>query len=50
MIRNGEEVRLNETEASGGVKPHIVRYMLIISLVLAIVVMSVIWMSGTLSV
>ena len=46
MERHGEEVEVTTTEARGGETPHIVRYVLIISLVLAIVAMSVIWITG----
>ena len=43
MERQGDEVHVTEEEASGGSQPHIVRYVLGISLVLAVVLMSVIW-------
>lgn len=46
MERHGEEVELTETEASGGTQPHIVRYVLAISLALAIIILSLVWMSG----
>ena len=46
MERYGDEVRLTETEASGGNSPHIIRYMLGISLALAIIILSLVWMSG----
>jgi len=46
MERHGEEVEVTTTEARGGETPHIVRYVLIISLVLAIAAMSVIWITG----
>lgn len=46
MQRHGDEVELTEQEASGAVKPHVLRYMLVISLLLALVVLSVIWISG----
>ncbi len=46
MERQGEEVHITTEEASGGSKPHIVRYVLAISLVLAIVAMSLIWITG----
>lgn len=49
MERHGEEVELTTTEASGGSTPHIVRYVLAISLGLAVVAMSVAWMTGSLS-
>ena len=40
---------LSETEASGGVKNHGVRYVLVISLLLAIVAMSAMWIIPALS-
>ena len=46
MERHGEEVDLTPTEARGGSTPHNVRYVLIISIVLAIVVLSIVWMTG----
>lgn len=46
MERQGEEVEVTTTEARGGETPHIVRYVLIISLVLAIAAMSLIWITG----
>lgn len=46
MQREGEEVHLDTTEARGGDTPHIVRYVLIIGLVLAIGALSLIWMTG----
>lgn len=49
MERHGEEVEVTTTEARGGETPHIVRYVLIISLVLAIAAMSVIWITGAAS-
>jgi hypothetical protein len=43
MERNGDEVHLNETEASSGVKSHGVRIVLGISLLLIVIAMSAIW-------
>jgi hypothetical protein len=40
---------LSETEASGGVKNHGVRYVLVISLLLAVVAMSLMWIVPALS-
>ncbi len=37
---------LTETEASGGVKVHAMRYVLGISLVLAIALLTIIWTTG----
>jgi hypothetical protein len=47
MERHGEETHLNSTEASGGVKNHGVRYVLMFSLLLAIALLSLIWISGS---
>lgn len=49
MERHGDEVHISTVEASGGSTPHIVRYILLISLILAILALSVIWISGALS-
>ena len=43
MERQGDEVHLNETEASGAVRPHIVRYVLGFSLLLVVIAMSAVW-------
>ena len=48
MRRVGEEVHLEVDEARGGSTPHIVRYALMISLTLAILAMSAIWVTGAL--
>ena len=47
MERDGDEVHVTETEASGGSKPDVVRYVLGISLLLVVVLMSVIWIIGS---
>ena len=49
MDRQGDEVHLDTTEASGGVTKHGVRYVLLISLFLAIAALSAIWITGALS-
>lgn len=49
MRRLGEEVHLDVDEARAGDTPHIVRYVLAIGLFLAILAMSVIWISGAVS-
>jgi hypothetical protein len=49
MKKVGDEVHLDTREASGGETPHIVRYVLLISLFLAIVGMSAIWITGAVS-
>ena len=47
MERQGEEVHLNETEATAGVKAQGVRYVLGISLLLAVIALSAIWILGS---
>jgi len=46
MQRQGDEVHLDTTEARGGDTPNVVRYVLLIGLILAILALSVIWMTG----
>lgn len=46
MIRHGEEVEMTSEEASGGQKRNIVRYVLMVSLGLAVIALSIIWMTG----
>ncbi len=48
MEMKGDEIHVTTEEARGAVTQHGVRYVLIISLALAIVVLSAIWMTGTL--
>jgi hypothetical protein len=43
MERHGDDLDLNEEEASGGTKGHGVRWVLLIGLLLAIAAMSLIW-------
>lgn len=43
MEREGEEVHLNEQEATAGSKPHVVRWVLGVGLVLVVVAMSLVW-------
>lgn len=47
MERQGEEVHLNETEATGAVKAQGVRYVLGISLLLVVIAMSAVWILGS---
>jgi hypothetical protein len=47
MERQGDEVHVSQEEASGGVQPHIVRYVLAVSLLLVVVLMSLIWILGS---
>lgn len=49
MKKIGEEMHLDTDEARAGDTPHIVRYVLAIGLALAIVAMSVSWITGALS-
>ncbi|MHA6316489.1 hypothetical protein ACXYN8_02370 [Altererythrobacter sp. CAU 1778] len=43
MHKENNEVHINDTEASGGSKEGVVRYILAISLVLGVVVLSLVW-------
>ena len=43
MERIGEEVHLNEEEATAASKPHVVRWVLGVSLVLIVIAMSLVW-------
>jgi len=47
MERQGDEVHLNETEATGAVKAQGVRYVLGVSLLLIVIAMSAIWILGS---
>lgn len=49
MERIGEEIHLDVDEARGGSTPNIVRYVLIASLLLAILALSAIWIGRSLS-
>ena len=49
MERQGEEIHVTANEARGGETPSIVRYVLMVSLALAIVALSVIWISGAMT-
>lgn len=49
MQRIGEEVHVDTDEARAGSTPHIVRYVLLISLALAIIAMSAVWITRALS-
>lgn len=48
MDRRGEEVHTSETEASGGSKEGVVRWVLIIGLVLAAGFLTIVWVTGAL--
>ena len=49
METQGREVHLEEDEARAGSTPRIVRYVLLISLALAVIALSAIWITGALS-
>jgi len=49
MERQNEEVHIATDEARSGSTPHIVRYVLLISLFLAIAALTVVWVTGALS-
>ena len=49
MERQGDEIHVDETEASGGAKKQGMRYVLAISVILAIVALTLIWVTGALS-
>ena len=46
MERHGDEVHIETDEVRSGSTPHIVRYVLVISLFLAIAALSLIWITG----
>jgi hypothetical protein len=47
MERQGDELHISQEEASAGAQPHIVRYVLGVSLLLIVVLMSLIWILGS---
>jgi hypothetical protein len=47
MERQGDEVHLSETEATGAVKAQGLRYVLGISLLLVVIAMSAVWIIGS---
>jgi len=49
MERQGDEIHVSEEEASGGSQPHVVRYVLVISLVLVTILLSIVWITGSLT-
>ena len=49
METRGDEVHVDVEEARAGNTPHIVRYVLLISLALAIIALSAIWITGALT-
>lgn len=50
MEWRGEELHVDTEEARGGSTPHIARYVLVISIALAIILLSATWITGALSV
>ena len=46
MEKRGDEVHASETEASGGSKEGVVRWVLVIGLLLAVVALTLIWTTG----
>lgn len=49
MERQGDEVHVSQEEASAGVRPHIVRYVLGVSLLLVVLLMSAVWIIGSIT-
>lgn len=49
MERHGDEVEMETDETRGGSTPHIVRYVLIISTLLAVIAMSIAWITGAIA-
>lgn len=49
MERHGDEVHLNEEEATAASKPHVVRWVLGVSLLLVVIAMSLVWIIPALS-
>ena len=47
MERDGDEVHLSETEATGAVKAQGVRYVLGFSLLLVVIAISAVWIIGS---
>ena len=48
MERKGDEVHVTTDEARGGSTPHIVRYVLLFSLILTIAALTLVWTAGAL--
>ncbi len=46
MKRNGDEIEVSTEEASGGVTNHGVRYVLLISMLLATSLLTLMWVTG----
>lgn len=50
MENRGGEIHVETEEARGGSTPHIVRWVLAISTLLAIALLSIIWITGAISI
>jgi hypothetical protein len=49
MERHGDEIHVTDDEARAASTPNIVRYVLTISLLLAIIALSAVWITGALN-
>lgn len=49
MDTRGQEVHIDKQEARSGATPHVVRYVLLISLALVVIALSAIWITGALN-
>ncbi|MGB5078437.1 MAG: hypothetical protein WBO17_13240 [Sphingorhabdus sp.] len=49
MTQDNDKIEVSTQEASGGIKNHGVRYVLGISLTLAIIVLSLAWITGAIN-
>lgn len=49
MEKRGEEVHVDVEEARAGSTPHVLRYVLMFGLALAIIALSAIWITGALT-
>lgn len=49
MERDATEIHIDKDAARAGITPHIMRYVLIVSTLLAIIALSAIWITGALS-
>jgi len=49
MESRQQEIHIDKDDARGGSTPHVVRYVLLASLALAVIAMSAIWITGALT-
>jgi len=49
MERRGDEIHIETDEARSGSAPHIVRYVLLFGTGLAIIALSIVWITGALT-